>query len=448
MKLFRNDSAAFLAFLIAISSFWFSPVGKSQTFVTNTPASTQRFQAAATLLPDGRAMVIAGSNNTNFLASTEFFDPTNGTWSFGPSLSLARQSLTATLLPNGKILVAGGLNTFPNVGGPVSLAELYDPASGATAGNMTCRRAAHTATLLTNGIVLIAGGISGTGQNTNSVDLYNPTNGAWTVATPMSIGRHLHTATLLRDGTVLITGGISYSPSLVYVSSVELYNPMTGTWTMTNSLSQARANHTATLLPDGKVLIAGGASNTTAIATAETYDPTTGTWKTVGSMSAARYYHTATLLLNGKVLVAGGRKPDLLANGALYDPISEAWTDTGPLNTPRYLHTATLLPSGKVLIAGGFGGAYLTSSELFIPPVSTTTILLTNVTKLPNGAFQFAFTNAAGAAFTALASTNVSLPLINWTPLGAVTEISSGNFQFTDSQAMMHSQRFYAVRAN
>jgi len=446
----RNQpaSTAVLAAVLSLSVWHYVNV---QTFITNTPASTARQLPSANLLPDGRVLLIGGVNSTGFVSSAEFFNPTNATWTPANPLSTARQAHTGNFLPNGKILIAGGFNF--NAGGPLDSAELYDPAGGVTpAGTMSCRRTGHTATLLTNGMVLVAGGTYDTSSHaTNSVDLYNPTNGNWTPSSPMNVARTAHTATLLPDGTVLVAGGRYYIGGSVFLSSVEIYNPATGTWNFTNSLKTARAQHAATSLPGGKVLVAGGNGSSADTATAETYDPATGTWKSVGSMSAARYIHTATLLLSGKVLVAGGLGAGPLANGELYDPVGENWSPTGPLNTPRYAHRAILLPSGKVLIACGVGytsGTYLSSTELFVPPVPPTTIVLTHPTKLPNGTFLFAFTNAAGATFTALATTNLTLPRTNWTTLGAVTEVSPGSFQFSDSQAATNPQRFYSVKAN
>ena len=113
-------------------------------------------------------------------------------------------------------------------------------------------------------------------------------------------------------------------------------------------------DHTATLLPNGKVLVAGG-YNGGALTSAELYDPASGTWTATGSLNTARYDHTATLLPNGKVLVAGGiSNGSDLTSAELYDPASGTWTATGSLNTARYEHTATLLPNGKVLVAGGY----------------------------------------------------------------------------------------------
>lgn len=450
MILRRNLSTS-TAVLAAVLYFSLWHYVSAQTFVTNTPSSTARQLPSVNLLPDGRVLLIGGVNSTGFVSNAEIFNPTNAAWTPANPLSTARQAHTATFLPDGKILIAGGYNYY--VGGPLDSAELYDPAGGVTpAGTMSCRRTGHTATLLTNGLVLVVGGTYDTNSHaTNSVDLYNPTNGNWTTASPMTVARTAHTATLLADGTVLVAGGNYYSGGSVFLSSVEIYDPASGTWRTTNSLNTARTQHSATSLPDGKVLVAGGYGNSAYTATAETYNPATGTWKTVGQMSAARYIHTATLLLNGRVLVAGGLGTGPLANGEVYDPVSETWSAIVPLNTPRYAHRAILLPSGIVLIACGVSytfGTYLSSTELFLPPVPPTTIVLANPTRLPNGTFVFAFTNAAGATFTALATTNLALPRANWTTLGAVTEISPGTFQFSDSQAAANPQRFYAVKAN
>src|SRR6202030_328882 len=170
----------------------------------------------------------------------------------------------------------------------------------------------------------------------------------------LTTARARHTATLLPNGKVLLAGGFDSSGDAL--TSAELYDPGSGTWTATGSLSTARYHHTATLLPNGKVLVAGGqGTSTNAIASAELYDPASGTWTVTGSLNTARARHSATLLPNGKVLVAGGNdiSSNALASAELYDSTSGSWTFTGSLNSARYVHTATLLPNGKVLVAGG-----------------------------------------------------------------------------------------------
>jgi WD40 repeat protein len=172
----------------------------------------------------------------------------------------------------------------------------------------------------------------------------------------LNTGRRNHTAMLLPNGKILVVGGYS---NTVYWASAELYDPATGIWATTGSLHATRSSHTATLLPNGKVLVAGGqcSGGGMAIASAELYDPASGTWTMTGSLDTGRANHTATLLPNGKVLVVGGSASGspagILYSAELYDPASGTWMMTGSLHTTyREYHTATLLPNGKVLVAG------------------------------------------------------------------------------------------------
>jgi hypothetical protein len=188
----------------------------------------------------------------------------------------------------------------------------------------------------------------------------------------LGAGRYLHTATLLPNGKVLVAGGRTGFPSGTILASAEIYDPANGSWTTTASLGIARWIHTATLLQNGKVLVAGGEGNSGYLASAELYDPASGTWTATASLAHARYSHTATLLPNGTVLVVGGSGGggSILGSAELYDPASGIWTATGSLHAPRGAHTATLLQNaGKVLVAGGFVGnccGALASAELYV----------------------------------------------------------------------------------
>jgi hypothetical protein len=309
------------------------------------------------------------------LTSVELYDPSTGTFTeIEADSGVGIFGHTATLLQNGQVLLAGGfVNDVWDDGGSSSynVANLYDSATGVFSGTggMTANRGGHTATLLANGKVLLAGGANQdpTGMGQASAELYDPSTSAFTPTGSMAAGRFLHTATLLQNGKVLIVGGALTSTSDP-LASAELYDPATGVFTTTGSMATAREQHTATLLADGKVLIAGGTTATGTgdlqpTATAEVYDPSTGSFSAAGAMAAARSLHTATLLPSGNVLVAGGGDENSTAE--LYDPATNSFSITGGMEIGRSGHTATLLPNGSVLVAGG--GIYLglPSAELY-----------------------------------------------------------------------------------
>jgi N-acetylneuraminic acid mutarotase len=181
--------------------------------------------------------------------------------------------------------------------------------------------------------------------------------GTWATTGSLNVARCAHTATLLPDGQVLVAGGEGANSTVL--SSAELYDPATGKWTLTGSMATPRMEHTATLLPNGQVLVAGGSNNSTFLSSTETYDPSTGQWTTTGSMSVPRSLQGAALLESGDVLVAGGVSPvspgsnsgTLTASAELYDPSSRTFRTTGSMIHPAASH-ATRLQSGQVLVPG------------------------------------------------------------------------------------------------
>jgi hypothetical protein len=361
----------------------------------------------ATRLIDGRVLVLGES-----ATSAEVYGPATGTFSRTGQMISDTGGATATLLKDGRVLVAGGTSVS---GDTLASAEIYDPGTGkfSPTGSMNVARNGAAASLLSDGRVLITGGMPPVGMaiamahlpgldgksgpvvtmtgpdNLDSAELYNPATGKFTMTGSMSISRRGHTSTRLVDGRVLIAGGAQSSaggdsPAL---DTAELYNPATGMFVSTGTMTSGHDMHTATLLQDGRVLIAGGVNQASQVAaTAELYDPGTGKFSGTGSLAHALEWHSATLLPNGQVLIAGGyeftyetkgsgwqvKSMGALASAELYDPTTGHFGNAGSMTMARTGHTATLLLDGRVLIAGGVGpadgtGQSLSSAEMYLP---------------------------------------------------------------------------------
>jgi large repetitive protein len=350
-------------------------LGPPNTFVATAPLGVAQSGQTATLLPDGKVLIAAGGTT-----NAELYNPATRSFAPAAKMPLAVSDATATLLPNGKVLVAGGVHGFRQV----TSAELFDPATGtwAATGAMNVARSGQTATLLPDGQVLVAGGgCNGSGYGCDagsfeaalsSAELYNPATGTWTKTGSMKDGRQDFTATLLKNGQVLATGGFNNCDDdfCSDINTAELYNPATGTWTLTGSMQGAREQQSATLLNNGQVLVAGGLNeggfccSQFEYSSAELYNPATGTWAPTASMAAKHAGQTATLLPGGWVLVAGGGT----SVAEIYEPGPAIWVSPGAMSTARTHQTATLLPNGRVLVAGGDGpdGQPVSTAEEFL----------------------------------------------------------------------------------
>jgi len=302
-------------------------------------------------------------------------EPVAAGWTSVGSMVEARAGHTLTLLADGTVLVAGGQ---PEGASPTASAEVYDPSTGewTTTGSMTVARFNHSATLLPDGTVLVAGG-GGTPTSESfanilaSAELYDPASGTWTATRDMAGVRTGHTATLLADGPVLVAGGGSSSDGDGGpLGSSELYNPSTGRWTGTGRMINAGPGRLATLLTNGRVLVIGGGDNGSA---AEDYDPATGQWTATGGTVEPHFSGAAAAVLsNGAVLLAGAMNgTGASAVAELYDPEAGAWTATSDMLEGRLNHTLTLLPDGTVLAAGGsssvIDSAPLATAERYDP---------------------------------------------------------------------------------
>lgn len=372
-----NQSSAAVPFTIVITVHGF--------VATGSMATARRFHTA-TLLGNGRVLVAGGEDaGATAFSSAELYDPATGT--FSPtkgSMTAPRAGHTATLLSNGKVLITGGATDATE--NALSSAELYDPATDsftATPGNMTSARVSHTATLLKDGRVLIVGGdtiffnsVANTSlQSLASAEIFDPSTGTFTVTGSLSAPRESHTATLLSDGTVLVAGGSdgvlsNPTPAPIVYGTAELFNPSTGHFTAAGMMSTQRVYFTASLLGNGKVLATGGISNAgDFLGTADLYDPASTSFAATGNMTAIRFYHDASVLNDGTVLLTGGSDGNnrALASAEVYDPTAGTFAITGSMLAVRVWHTSTLLPSGKVLVTGGAdnSGTPVASAELY-----------------------------------------------------------------------------------
>ena len=332
-------------------------------------------------LPSSPLVLVAGgtSNGTAVIKTAELYDPVTNTWRATGDMKTARRGHTATVLNNGKILVVGGYDGT----NALSTAETYDPSTGVwtnTIGPLAYTHRYHTATLLSDGKVLIAGGTVGPLGTADAkyTEVYSPLAGTFSAGPLLPEERQGHTATTLSNGDVLFVGNSIGNGALVRTLK---YDGTTFTWAhlaspavATGSLSKARYNHAASLLASGKVLVTGGFS--TDPTSAELYDPTARTWSSAGNMLASRAYHTSTTLLNGDLLVIGGYNGATSLNTLdYYFASSNTWSSSAQklLNTPRAMNTSLMLSNGKILTLGSYcplpSGVCTTytSSEIWAP---------------------------------------------------------------------------------
>jgi hypothetical protein len=282
---------------------------------------------------------------------------------------------TATTLRDGKVLIAGGFrqDSTTDAGTPLATAMIFDPQARTwtTTGAMTVPRALHTATLLADGRVLVIGGVDSlkaepTAAALRTSEVFDPATGRFTRSGSLTSDMTAHTATLLNSGQVLVASDRAY-----------LYNPVDGAFALLGSLPVERVSGTATRLEDGTVLLVGGGGgdddSDLALASAERFDPATGRFTPVGALAQARAFHTATRLPNGQVLVAGGfadvaALEVALATTEVFDPATNRFSPGPSMATARWGHAATTLPDGRVVVTGGLNGSDLTALiEVYTP---------------------------------------------------------------------------------
>ena len=328
-----------------------------------------RDNQTATLMNDGRVLITGGGLS---ILSAEVYDPVAQTWSSAGDMNISRREHTATILNNGNVLVVGGQH-----GGEItSLVEIFDPkidrwdsynleGQWTDASVMNMPRKNHTSTLLPDGSVLIVGGIT----RTDDVDTSGPTQlldqaeryfvggiKKWTLAGEMLNTRTGHTASLLSDGIVLIAGGGSVAEEngekeLKHLKSTETYDYRANTWIKSQSMNISRWEHTATVLPSGDVLVVGGENSDGKLSSTELFKVATKQWVVLDDLSYPRARHIAVMLSDNRILVAGGGSK----TAEIYDMQSDTWTDIGDISQNLNLTAASRLPDGKAMIVGGYG---------------------------------------------------------------------------------------------
>jgi hypothetical protein len=360
---------AALQLVLALSFCHVALAQHTGAFTPTADMMTARTGHTATLLPDGKVLIAGGKGccgpGSTFF-SAELYDPSTGSFTATGNMSTGRYNHTAILLPDGKVLIAGGFCS--GVGactltGPLASAELYDPATGtfSATGNMATADGNLPAILLNDGKVLIAHG-------RNAAELYDPVTGTFSrTGDPLREGPQ--TATLLPDGRVLL---------VTCCMAEQLYDPASGTFSLTDKTKRIwHDGFGAAALTDGTVLFAGGyiAEGDTYSSGAELYDPSSESFRPTGNMTTGRSYHTATLLPDGTVLIAGGEgkpssNPTATTSAEIYDPAIGAFSRTGDMTDGHIEHKATLLLDGRVLLTGGYTeDLNPASAELYVPSV-------------------------------------------------------------------------------
>jgi hypothetical protein len=341
--------------------------------------SEPRSAHTATLLPDGRVLLIGGMVSVRgdevSTASTEFYDPRTGTFAKGAKMTVPRAGHTATLLPDGNVLVTGGGD-----GKTMTTAELYQPASGqfVSVGPMLVSRERHAATLLIDGRVHITGGTAI--QPSNAAEIYDAKIRGFIAIAPMQARRFAHSSTLMRDGRVLIAGGAESLDSVL--KSVELYDPGQNTFKSAGQLQASRYKHSAVLLSDDKVMLLGGSDERDwggRRQSVEVYNATNHLSQLLSPMNRSRFKfpNAVTITTNGDVVVGGaGRRVEVYARSANRFTVSD-----GSLGDEWFYATATSLQDGRVFIAGGYNDSLEPTNQAwtYVPVASRPKLAWTSI---------------------------------------------------------------------
>ena len=325
-------------------------------FVKGPDMKSRRERFTTVRFADGRLMSVGGraiglqAQSGNYNETAELFDPASTTWTFTGDMNEQRRSPGLMVLSDGRVLVVGGLSGQRE---PLASSEYWDEGTGVWVFGPEMNRPHDlmATAALPDGRFMMIGGTSKDDNGllislTAETEAYDPATETWTELAPMTEKRANHTATTLLDGRVLVVGGGKTDGP--YLKVTELYDPATDSWTPGAPLTRGRAFHTATLLDDGRVLVVGGKGKVKIV---EVYDPALDTWSPAGETTDPRSEHAANLLSDGTVLITGGT--GYLVTSELFDPATNGWVPGEVLSTGRYRHSAFTLDDGRALIMGG-----------------------------------------------------------------------------------------------
>ncbi len=334
------------------------------------PMNSQHWFTALIKLQDGRAMTMSGGA---VFSASEIYEPATGQWILQHDVNLGRDQFNPVLLNDGKVLIAGGQTSSGDV---TNTAELFDPSTGqwSYATSMNVPRRASLLVKLLDGRVLAIGGMGTQGgdQHMMQSEIYDPGTGQWNFTGSLNVlrGTGLGSAAdggaiLLNDGRVLATGSL-----IADTTTAEIYDPATGQWSLTGSMQYPNRDRHLVKLGDGRILAIGGDKAGEELATVEIFDPTTETWTETGSLHYNRGGgFGAVLLPDGRVLIAGGQQdPSVpVLQSEIYDPATGQWSIDATINYHHIGGNMVTLDNGSALIAGGFS----TVSELYTGAVAT-----------------------------------------------------------------------------
>ncbi len=419
--------------------FGLSSVGvwATDAWTSMTPMLSARvlFQTAVV---DEKIYAIGGRDSgTGPVLTMEVYDPSNNTWTWKASMLTSRREFQAVVL-NGKIYVIGG-----NGGGTLNRVEEYDPTTNTwtTKADMSTARENFQAEVI-DGKIYVIGGNGNRGNSfatLSSVEVYDPTTNTWTTKASMSTGREFFQTTVL-DGKIYAIGGSGASSS-TSIASAEVYDPTANTWTVLASMSNARMN-LKTVILDGKIYAIGGYNfGLGHLNSLEMYDPATNTWTTKASMSTPRYAHQA-VTVNGQIYAFGGASTSGLTNTAeKYDSSTNTWATIASISEAKYFLESAVV--GNDIYALGGSNVYSTGRNTVdkyatdTAPSSITSLTAT----INNDSVSLAWPSVTGATcYNVKRATSLD---------GAYTTISTGmtNTTYTDSSITSGTTYYYNVTA-